>query len=55
VRHNDVIKPEYFSNPVVASMGKMLVDSLPKYSRNPSLIEMEEEITLFLDKNEKQS
>ena len=47
------VRPEHFDNPVLASMTKLLADFFHKYSRVPSVTEMEEEITLFLEKNEK--
>jgi len=53
VRHGDIVKPEFFSNPMLAVMVKLLVDFFHKYNRSISIVELEEEITLFLESNSK--
>lgn len=53
VRHGGIIKPEYFTHPVLSVMVKLMLDFFHKYNRGPSVIETEEEIMLFLDKNSK--
>jgi hypothetical protein len=35
------VRPEHFDNPVLASMAKLLADFFHKYSRVPSVTEME--------------
>ncbi|MCJ7586739.1 MAG: AAA family ATPase [Candidatus Aminicenantes bacterium] len=47
------VRPEHFDNPILSAMVKLLTDFLHKYSRVPSVTEMEEEITLFLENNSK--
>ncbi len=47
------IRPEYFDNPILASLTELLIEFLNKYSRSPSEDELIQEVDIFLEKNDK--